>query len=254
MVPAGPATPGRRSRPGLRPSGLAALIPAVVTLLCWAVPDPGPSFTNDETATLAAGAPELPAARPPARQRRCGAWPNYALIGWSGFGGTSEFIVRLPSAVAMAASRRAVVTRSAAGWSPAGRAGRGTDLRVLPSVSWFAEDAREGAVVAALGTMANYGLVRVGRLPGPPRPALADRLRRDPGSLGAGQPVRPADLVVAHAVTVWPWRRGRETARWPVVRWPVNRWPASKAPPGARWPVVRRNRGLVGAAIAAPAR
>ena len=85
----------------------------------------------------------------------------YALI-WlaARVGGSGEFALRLPSAVALAVAAAFVTALGgplASSW--AGLAS-GLVFAVLPSVSWFAETAREGALVAALATVASYCLVR----------------------------------------------------------------------------------------------
>ena len=187
---AGEAGPPDRPDPG---PGWLPLIPAVVTLVFCLYQIQRPSFTRDESATLAAVHRSFPQL-----VRMLGTVDvvhglYYALI-WVvvRIGGSGEFAVRLPSAVALAVAA-AVVTalgrRLVSLW--AGLAA-GLVFAVLPSVSWFAETAREGALVAALGTVASYCLVRVA--PGGGRPAaLDDRLRRDAGCPRAGQPVRPAD-------------------------------------------------------------
>ena len=75
-------------------------------------------------------------------------------------GGSGEFAVRLPSAVALAVAAALVTAlggRLVSSW--AGLAA-GLAFAVLPPVSWFAETAREGAFVAMLATLASYCLVR----------------------------------------------------------------------------------------------
>ncbi len=137
------------------------LVPAVATLLAGLYEIQRPSFSRDETATLAAvhrSFPEL--------VRMLGTvnvvhGAYYALI-WVVVraGGSGEFAVRLPSAVALAVAAALVTVlggRLVSSW--AGLAA-GLAFAVLPSVSWFAETAREGAFVALLATLASYCLVR----------------------------------------------------------------------------------------------
>ena len=154
---AGAVRPPGRPAPG--PAWLP-LIPAVLTLLAGLYKISGPSFTRDETATLAAAHRSFPQL-----VRMLGTvdvvhGAYYALI-WLVVraGGSGEFAVRLPSAVALAVAAAFVTVlgvRLVSAW--AGLAS-GLVFAVLPSVSWFAESAREGAIVAALATVASYCLV-----------------------------------------------------------------------------------------------
>jgi mannosyltransferase len=156
---AGEAGPPDRPDPG--PAWLP-LIPALVTLVFGLYQIQRPSFTRDESATLAAVHRSFPQL-----VRMLGTVDvvhglYYALI-WAVVraGGPGEFVVRLPSAVALAVAAALVAAlgrRLVSLW--AGLAA-GLVFAVLPSVSWFAETAREGALVAALGTLASYCLVRV---------------------------------------------------------------------------------------------
>jgi mannosyltransferase len=148
-------------RPAPGPAWLP-LIPAALTLLVGLYKIQGPSFSRDETATLAAVHRSFPQL-----VRMLGTvdvvhGAYYALI-WVvvRVGGAGEFAVRLPSAVALAVGAALVTAlgrRLVSAW--AGLAA-GLVFAVLPSVSWFAETAREGALVAALATAASYCLVRV---------------------------------------------------------------------------------------------
>ena len=146
------------------------LVPAVLTLLAGLYKITGSSYSHDETATVAA------VHRSFAQLVRMlgnvdvvhGAY--YALI-WlvARVGGSSELVVRLPSVVAMAVAAGFVVAlgrRLASAW--AGLAA-GLAFAVLPSVSWFAQYAREGALITALAVLAAYCLLRALESSGGPR-------------------------------------------------------------------------------------
>ena len=137
------------------------LVPAAATLLAGLYEIQRPSFTQDETATLAAVRRSFPELVRMLGTVNVVHGAYYALI-WVVVraGGSGAFAVRLPSAVALAVAA-AVITalggRLVSSW--AGLAA-GLAFAVLPSVSWFAETAREGAFVALLATVASYCLVR----------------------------------------------------------------------------------------------
>jgi mannosyltransferase len=189
------------------------LLPAAVTLVAGLYRISGPSFSKDETATLAAvhrGFPQL--------IRMLGhvdvVHGAYYVLIWVVvrlFGGSSELIVRLPSALAMAAAAYLITLlgrRLASGWT--GLAA-GLTFAILPSVSAYAQDAREGAMLAALAATASYCLVRAvdaGR-PGRRRGWLAG-YGVTLALLGFGN-LFALLLVVAHAVTLWLWRHGGDT-------------------------------------------
>ena len=190
------------------------LLPAAVTLLAGLYRISGPSFSKDETATLAAVHRSFPQLIRMLGQVDVVHGAYYVLI-WLVvrlFGGSSELIVRLPSVLAMAAAAYVITLlgrRLVSGW--AGLAA-GLTFAILPSVSSYAQDAREGALLAALAATASYCLVRAldagrpgGRRRRTRRPArLADRVRGQPGPARLRQPVRPAAGVRArrHAVAV----------------------------------------------------
>ena len=220
------------------------LLPAAVTLLAGLYRISGPSFSKDETATLAAVHRSFPQLIQLLGHVDVVHGAYYVLI-WvvvRVFGGSSELIVRLPSALAMAAAAYVITLlgrRLASGW--AGLAA-GLTFAILPSVSSYAQDAREGALLAALAATASYCLLRAADAwPGRPAPRLAGRVRGHPGPARLRQPVRPA-AGGAHAVTLWLWRPERD--RRPAAgltgdQGPVDRWPVSGRP------VVRRTVALV---------
>jgi mannosyltransferase len=208
-APAQPAGPAGLSGPWL------PVLPAAVTLLAGLYRISGSSFSKDETATLAAV--------------HRGFWPLIRMLGQvdvvhGGYyvliwvvvrvlGGSSELIVRLPSALAMAGAAYVITLlgrRLVSGW--AGLAA-GLTFAILPSVSSYAQDAREGALLAALAATASYCLVRA---------VDAGQAGRRRGWL-AGYGVTLALLgfgnlfalllVFAHAVTLWRWRPDRKLWR-----------------------------------------
>jgi mannosyltransferase len=153
-------TIAQRDRPDPGPAWLP-LVPALVTLLVGLYKITGPSFTRDESATLAAVHRSFPQLVRMLGHVDVVHGAYYALI-WVvvRIGGSGEFAVRLPSAIAMAIAA-AVVTilgrRLVSAW--AGLAA-GLTFAFLPQVSWFAENAREGAVLTALACVASYCLLR----------------------------------------------------------------------------------------------
>jgi len=138
------------------------LLPAAVTLLAGLYRISGPSFSKDETATLAAVHRSFPQLIRMLGHVDVVHGAYYVLI-WvvvRVLGGSSELIVRLPSALAMAAAAYVITLlgrRLVSGW--AGLAA-GLTFAILPSVSSYAQDAREGAVLAALAATASYCLLR----------------------------------------------------------------------------------------------
>ena len=152
-----PATAPR----GQRSSAWLALIPAVLTLGVTLIQIQRPSITEDENATLLAIHRTFPQL-----VRMLGSvdvvhGTYYSLI-WavSRVFGTSELAVRWPSAVAMALAAGGVTLLGQRLVSPLAGLAAGLVFTVLPSVSWFAEDARDYALVTLLAVLASYVLVR----------------------------------------------------------------------------------------------
>jgi mannosyltransferase len=137
-------------------------LPAAATLLAGLYGLSGPSFSKDETATLAAVHRSFPQLIRMLGNVDVVHGAYYVLI-WVVVrltGGSSELIVRLPSVLAMAAAAYVITLlgrRLVSGW--AGLAA-GLTFAILPSVSSYAQDAREGALLAALAATASYCLVR----------------------------------------------------------------------------------------------
>jgi mannosyltransferase len=180
------------------------LLPAAVTLLAGLYRISGPSFSKDETATLAAVHRSFPQLVRMLGNVDVVHGAYYVLI-WVVvrlFGGSSELIVRLPSVLAMAAAAYVITLlgrRLVSGW--AGLAA-GLTFAILPSVSSYAQDAREGALLVALAATVSYCLVRAmdaGR-PGSRRGWLAG-YGVTLALLGFGN-LFALLLVLAHAVTL----------------------------------------------------
>ncbi len=134
-----------------------ALLTLVVTLYRIGVP----SFTRDEGATLLAVHRSFPQMIRMLGNVDVVHTEYYALI-WavSRVVGSGELAARAPSAVAMAVAAGGVTLLGQRLVS--GRAGLAAGLlfAAFPSVSFYAEDAREYALVTALATIASYLLVR----------------------------------------------------------------------------------------------
>ena len=138
-----------------------ALIAALLTLGVglWGIT--GPSFTEDEDATLLAVHRTFPELVSMLGNVDVVHGAYYSLI-WvvSHLFGTSELAVRFPSAVAMAVAAGAIFLLGQRLVSTEAGLGAGLVFTVLPSMSWFAEDARDYAVVTALAVLASYIFVR----------------------------------------------------------------------------------------------
>ncbi|HEX9527176.1 MAG TPA: glycosyltransferase family 39 protein, partial [Streptosporangiaceae bacterium] len=206
-------------RPAPGPAWLP-LIPAAVTLLAGLQEIQRPSFTQDEAATLAAVHRSFPQLVRMLSAVDVVHGAYYALI-WLvvRVGGSGEFAVRLPSAVALAVAAALVTAlggRLVSAW--AGLAA-GLVFAALPSVSFLAETAREGALVAALATAASYCLVR----------ALQAEATRRRWMIGYGVSLAALGLanlfglllVLAHAVTLACLRGRYRVDRGLVVGWLV---------------------------------
>jgi mannosyltransferase len=199
------------------------LLPAAVTLLAGLYRISGPSFSKDETATLAAVHRSFPQLIQLLGHVDVVHGAYYVLI-WvvvRVFGSSSELIVRLPSALAMAAAAYVITLlgrRLASGW--AGLAA-GLTFAILPSVSSYAQDAREGALLAALAATASYCLLRAADAgPAGRRHGWLAGYGVTLALLGFGN-LFALLLVGAHAVTLWLWHRGQGAGA--VARGQVDR-------------------------------
>jgi mannosyltransferase len=228
--PGAPA-PASAGRPDRLAAGWMAIVPALITLVVTLYRLGVPSFTRDEGATLLAvhrGFPQL--------IRMLGnvdvVHTEYYTLIWAvtRLAGSGELAARAPSAVALAVAAGVVTLLGQRLVS--GRAGLAAGLvfAALPSVSFYAEDAREYAIVTALATVASYLLIRALQAATPPEPAdpAAGPARPYPwlvgyaivlALLGLGN-ILSLLLIAAHAVTVAAWRRHHGGPGQPfVLRW-----------------------------------
>jgi mannosyltransferase len=198
-----------------------ALVTLVVTLYRIGVP----SFTRDEGATLLAVHRSFPQ-----MIRMLGnvdaVHTEYYMLIWvvSRLAGSGELAARAPSAVAMAVSAGVVTLLGQRLVS--GRAGLAAGLlfAAFPSVSFYAEDAREYALVTAFATIAGYFLIRALQA-GNPAEGKAPRYHwlawyaAAMALLGLGN-ILSLLLIAAHAVTVAVWHRCYRGPGQPfVLRW-----------------------------------
>jgi mannosyltransferase len=217
MGAAGAAQPP--DRPGPRPAWLP-LIPALVTLLAGLYKITGPSFTRDESATLAAVHRSFPQLVAMLGHVDVVHGAYYALI-WVVVraGGSGEFALRLPSVIAMAIAAAMVTVLGRRLVSPWAGLAAGLAFAFLPQVSWFAENAREGAMLTALACVASYCLLRALQ-----QDAARERWLVAYGvtlvALGLGN-LFALLLVAAHAVTLAWSRRQYRVDRGFVLRWAV---------------------------------
>lgn len=155
-------TRGDRGRPRL--ALLCArmpVLPALLTLAAslWGIGSA--SFWRDEAATLTATKRSLPE-----MIRMLGhvdaVHGTYYLVMWplAHLFGQSEFVMRLPSAIAMAAAAfgTAVIGRRLVGWQTGLLAG--LVFAALPMTSRYGQEARSYALVTAVAVLASYLLVR----------------------------------------------------------------------------------------------
>jgi mannosyltransferase len=212
----------QRDRPDPGPAWLP-LVPALVTLLVGLYKITGPSFTRDESATLAAVHRSFPQLVSMLGHVDVVHGAYYALI-WVvvRVGGSGELALRLPSAIAMALAAAMVTLlgrRLVSSW--AGLAA-GLTFAFLPQVSWFAENAREGAVLTALACVASYCLLRALQTGALQQDAARGRWLAGYGvtlvALGLTN-LFGLLLVVAHAVTLAWSRREYRVDRGFVLRW-----------------------------------
>ena len=159
----------RAGRPDRLATGWVAIGPALVTLVVTLYRIGVPSFTRDEGATLLAVHRSFPQMIRMLGNVDVVHTEYYAVI-WvvSRLAGSSELAARAPSAVALAVTAGVVTLLGQRLVS--GRAGLAAGLlfATFPSVSFFAEDAREYGLVTALATIASYFLIRALQSATPP--------------------------------------------------------------------------------------
>jgi mannosyltransferase len=183
------------------------LIPALVTLAIALYQIQRPSLWRDEGATLAAVHRSLPQLLHMLGHTDVVHGAYYVVMWfWTRAAGTSELALRFPSAVGMAVA--AGVTAALGRRLVSARAGLAAGLvfAVLPSVTWYAQNARSYALVTALATIASYLLVRA---------MAADPGRRWRWLAGYGVTVAAMGLgnifalllIPAHGLTLALWAR-----------------------------------------------
>jgi len=245
--PGGPTVPAPSQQSAAQPvperhadgPAWVAIIPALVTLAVTLYQIQRPSLWRDEGATLAAVHRSLPQLLSMLGHTDVVNGAYYALMWFvTRAAGTSALALRFPSAAGMAVA--AGVTAALGRRLVSTRAGLAAGLvfAALPSVTWYAQDARSYALVTALATIASYLLVRS-------MAAAAGRRRRwlagygaSVAALGLGN-IFALLLIPAHGLTLALWARRQRAA-------------GADAPPapGGYAPVVR---GWLAASVAAVA-
>src|SRR5712691_3577689 len=225
--PGAPVTAPRR-QPDRLAAGWMAIVPALITLGVTLYRIGVPSFTRDEGATLLAVHRSFPQ-----MIRMLGkvdvVHTEYYALTWAvtRVAGSAELAARAPSAVAMAVAAGGVTLLGQRLVS--GRAGlaAGLLMAAFPSVSFYAEDAREYAIVTALATVASYFLVRALQAAAPgddgsPRYSWLAGYAAALALLGLGN-ILSLLIIAPHAVTVavWHWRY-RGPGQPFVLRWLVS--------------------------------
>ncbi|SEP38841.1 glycosyltransferase family 39 protein [Amycolatopsis saalfeldensis] len=148
------------SEPGRRPDPVL-LVPALVTLLIAVWDLATPSYYGDEAATLDADARSIPALLRLLTHVDV-VHGAYYLFMWPivhAFG-IGEVVLRLPSALAMAAAAVGVAALGRRLHSPRAGLLAGLVFAVLPQVSRYGQEGRSYALVLACAVLASYLLVR----------------------------------------------------------------------------------------------
>jgi mannosyltransferase len=143
------------------------LVPALVTLVIGAWHLSTPSYWRDETATLDAEARSVPALLHMLTNIDA-VHGTYYLLMWPVVHtlGTTEIVLRLPSALAMTAAAAGVAALGRRLHSPRAGLLAGLVFAVLPQVSRYAQEGRSYAFVLACAVLASYLLLRAGTEPG----------------------------------------------------------------------------------------
>jgi mannosyltransferase len=196
------AAPGPRRA---RLAGGAAwmpLIPALVTLAIALYQIQRPSLWRDEGATLAAIRRSLPQLVSMLGHQDVVHGAYYVFIWFeTRVAGTSALALRFPSAVGMAvaaALTAALGRRLVSTW--AGLAA-GLVIAVLPSVTWYAQNARSYALVTTLAATASYLLVRAMEAPAGHRRGWLTGYGAALAAMGLGN-IFALLLIPAHALTL----------------------------------------------------
>src|SRR5215468_2035461 len=227
IAPAPSQQPPARPVPARHVDGPAwvAIIPALITLAVTIYQIQRPSLWRDEGATLAAVRRSLPQLLHMLGHTDVVNGAYYVLMWFvTRTAGTSVLALRLPSAVAMAVA--AGVTAALGRRLVSTRAGLAAGLvfAALPSVTWYAQNARSYALVTALATIASYLLVRsVTAAPGRRRRWLAG-YGVTVAAMGLGN-IFALLLIPAHGLTLALWARHSRAT--------------DAAPAGPGWPPVR---------------
>jgi mannosyltransferase len=203
----GEAVPGaQQARPG-RGALWVPLIPALVTLAVGLYQIQRPSLWRDEGATLSAIRRSLPQLVSMLGHQDVVHGAYYVLM-WleTRVAGTSALALRFPSAVGMAVAAALTATlgrRLVSSW--AGLAA-GLVFAVLPSVTWYAQNARSYALVTALAATASYLLVRAMEAPPGHRRGWLTGYGAALAAMGLGN-IFALLLIPAHALALALWGR-----------------------------------------------
>jgi mannosyltransferase len=138
-----------------------ALIPAVVTFGVTLFEITRPSFWQDEASTLADTHRTLPQLFALLGHIDAVHGAYYVLMWFvTRAAGTGEFAVRFPSALAMAVAAGGIGLLGTRLVSRRAGLAAGLVFAAVPQVSWYGQNAREYAMVAAVATIASYLFVR----------------------------------------------------------------------------------------------
>ncbi len=157
-----PAQPRLPTAPAHQPAWLIPVCTALVTLAVTLWRIDVPSLWRDEGATLSAVHRSFPQLIRMLGQMDAVHGMYYVLM-WLlvRLTGSSEFALRLPSALAMAAAAGLVAALGRRLVSPAAGLAAGLSFAAVPAVSWFGQDARPFALETAVATAASYCFVRL---------------------------------------------------------------------------------------------
>ena len=197
-----PAAPGPRRARLAGGAAWVPLIPALVALADGLYQIQRPSLWRDEGATLAAIHRSLPQLVSMLGHQDVVHGAYYVFM-WleTRVAGTSALALRFPSAVGMAVAAALTATlgrRLVSSW--AGLAA-GLVFAVLPSVTWYAQNARSYALVTTLAATASYLLVRAMEAPPGRRRGWLTGYGAALAAMGLGN-IFALLLIPAHALTL----------------------------------------------------